>query len=70
LGEYVEPVQLQVVCLQLWQSLQATQGDRIRLEDLKSLGGGAGLEGGGRRAGALGSRAGGGRDGGGGGGGG
>jgi WD40 repeat protein len=43
LGEYVEPVQLQVVCLQLWQSLQATQGDRIRLEDLKSLGGGAGL---------------------------
>lgn len=34
LGPYVEPVQLQVVCYQLWQSVQEIPGDRITMSDV------------------------------------
>lgn len=37
LGETVEPVQLQVVCYQLWQSLLGAEGDEIRRDDLTRL---------------------------------
>ena len=36
-GQYVEPVQLQVVCLQLWNSLRNRPGATITFDDLKSL---------------------------------
>lgn len=38
LGEFVEPVQLQVVCYQLWQNLQRRALGEITLEDLQTLG--------------------------------
>jgi WD40 repeat protein len=37
-GEYVEPVQLQVVCYQLWQNLKARPLAEITQEDLDELG--------------------------------
>lgn len=37
LGPYVEPVQLQVVCYQLWQSLQETPGDIITMADVNQV---------------------------------
>ncbi|MCS6825729.1 MAG: AAA family ATPase [Caldilinea sp.] len=43
LGEHVEPVQLQVVCMQLWEKLATRPGATITLEDVESLGRGAGL---------------------------
>ena len=36
-GESVEPVQLQVVCYQLWEALKNQPGDRITQEDLNRL---------------------------------
>ena len=36
-GEWIEPIQLQVVCYQLWESLRETPGDRITYEDLMRL---------------------------------
>ena len=36
-GETVEPIQLQVVCYQLWESMKGTPGDRIEMEDLRRL---------------------------------
>jgi hypothetical protein len=38
LGEFIEPVQLQVVCYQLWRNLEGTTKNEISLEDLQSLG--------------------------------
>ncbi|MDT8307439.1 MAG: SH3 domain-containing protein, partial [Anaerolineae bacterium] len=38
LGEYVEPVQLQVVCFSLWQKLAAHPGPAITFVDLQELG--------------------------------
>lgn len=40
LGEYVEPVQLQVVCLQLWKNLNAQENppDKISEQDLETFG--------------------------------
>jgi WD40 repeat protein len=43
LGEHVEPVQLQVVCMQLWENLRTRPGDTITAADLESLSRGAGL---------------------------
>ena len=43
LGENVEPVQLQVVCMQLWDNLSNRIGATITAEDLESLARGAGL---------------------------
>lgn len=43
LGEHVEPVQLQVVCMQLWENLAGRPGETITVEDVESLGRGAGL---------------------------
>jgi WD40 repeat protein len=43
LGESVEPVQLQVVCMQLWENLSNRPGDTITEADLESLARGAGL---------------------------
>ncbi len=43
LGQYVEPVQLQVVCYQLWESLAEDDDDRIDLADLERLAGGDNL---------------------------
>ena len=37
-GQFVEPVQLQVVCHQLWETLKATPGDTITHEDLQAAG--------------------------------
>lgn len=37
LGPYVEPVQLQVVCYQLWQSLQETPGKQITMADVNQV---------------------------------
>jgi WD40 repeat protein len=37
LGEYVEPVHLQIVCLQLWENLPPG-GDTIRTEDVRAFG--------------------------------
>jgi len=42
-GEYVEPVQLQVVCFQLWQDLRARPAPTIELADLERLAGGGSL---------------------------
>ena len=36
-GEFIEPVQLQVVCYQLWEDLKNQPGDQITLEDLQRL---------------------------------
>lgn len=36
-GQYVEPVQLQVVCMQLWENLKDTPGSRITAADLQRL---------------------------------
>jgi len=36
-GEWVEPIQLQVVCYQLWEKLAHTPGDNITLDHLKQL---------------------------------
>ena len=43
LGEYIEPVQLQVVCLQLWENLRDQPGASITLADVENLARGAGL---------------------------
>jgi hypothetical protein len=43
LGQYVEPVQLQVVCFQLWESLGQAQKLEITLADLERLAGGRSL---------------------------
>jgi hypothetical protein len=37
-GQFVEPVQLQVVCYQLWQNLIGQAGDAITQQDLEELG--------------------------------
>ncbi len=42
-GEYVEPVQLQVVCFQLWQDLHDRPAPTIELADLERLAGGGNL---------------------------
>ncbi len=42
-GEYVEPVQLQVVCFQLWQDLRDRPAPSIQLADLERLAGGGSL---------------------------
>lgn len=42
-GEFVEPVQLQVVCYQLWEDLKNLPGDKITLQDIKRLAGGQDL---------------------------
>jgi hypothetical protein len=42
-GEYVEPVQLQVVCFQLWQDLRDRPAPTIQLGDLERLAGGGRL---------------------------
>ena len=42
-GEYVEPVQLQVVCFQLWEDLRDKQAATIELADLERLAGGGNL---------------------------
>jgi WD40 repeat protein len=36
-GQYVEPVQLQVVCFQLWENLRGEPGSQITAEDLNRL---------------------------------
>lgn len=36
-GQFIEPVQLQVVCFQLWEGLKEHPGDRITKQDLQSL---------------------------------
>jgi len=43
LGEFIEPVQLQVVCLQLWENLRDQPGATITLADVENLARGAGL---------------------------
>ena len=42
-GEYVEPVQLQVVCFQLWEDLRSKEAATIELGDLERLAGGGSL---------------------------
>ncbi len=42
-GEYVEPVQLQVVCFQLWEDLRDRAATSIELADLERLAGGSTL---------------------------
>lgn len=42
-GEYVEPVQLQVVCFQLWEDLRDRETPGIQLADLERLAGGGNL---------------------------
>jgi hypothetical protein len=42
-GEYVEPVQLQVVCFQLWEDLRSKEAATIELTDLERLAGGGSL---------------------------
>lgn len=42
-GEYVEPVQLQVVCFQLWEDLRDRAAATIELADLERLAGGSNL---------------------------
>lgn len=37
-GQYVEPVQLQVVCYQLWQNLEGSSAPQITAEHLQELG--------------------------------
>ncbi len=36
-GEAVEPIQLQVVCYQLWESMKQAPGDKIEMKDLQRL---------------------------------
>jgi hypothetical protein len=36
-GEFIEPVQLQVVCYQLWENLKNQPGERITLDNLQRL---------------------------------
>ena len=36
-GQFIEPVQLQVVCFQLWEELRSRPGENITTEDLLSL---------------------------------
>lgn len=36
-GQFIEPVQLQVVCFQLWEELKAHPGERITKENLQEL---------------------------------
>ncbi len=36
-GEFVEPVQLQVVCYQLWEEIKGLPGDKVTLNDLHRL---------------------------------
>jgi len=43
LGETVEPVQLQVVCMQLWENLSNRAGATITADDVESLARGKGL---------------------------
>lgn len=43
-GEFVEPVQLQVVCYELWEALKADRRPTIRREDLQRIAQGKGLE--------------------------
>ncbi len=43
LGETIEPVQLQVVCMQLWENLRDRPGATITAADVESLARGAGL---------------------------
>ena len=43
LGETIEPVQLQVVCMQLWETLRDRPGATITAADVESLARGAGL---------------------------
>lgn len=43
LGETIEPVQLQVVCMQLWENLRDRSGATITDDDVESLARGAGL---------------------------
>ncbi|HHW86568.1 MAG TPA: hypothetical protein GX400_10200 [Chloroflexi bacterium] len=43
LGETIEPVQLQVVCMQLWENLRDRPGVTITADDVESLARGAGL---------------------------
>jgi hypothetical protein len=43
LGETIEPVQLQVVCMQLWDNLRDRPGATITAADVESLARGAGL---------------------------
>ena len=42
-GEYVEPVQLQVVCFQLWEDLRSKEAATIELADLERLARGGSL---------------------------
>ena len=42
-GEFIEPVQLQVVCYQLWEQLRDTPGEEITDADLDRLAGGQDL---------------------------
>jgi len=42
-GQYVKPVQLQVVCYYLWEDLREHPGERITHDDLKRLAGGEDL---------------------------
>lgn len=42
-GQYIEPVQLQVVCYQLWENLRDDTGATITAEDLERLAGGSDL---------------------------
>ncbi len=44
-GEYIEPVQLQVVCYQLWDEIRNLPGDHITREDLERLAKGDNLAG-------------------------
>lgn len=37
-GEFVEPVQLQVVCYQLWEAIKESAGDEITRKDIKAFG--------------------------------
>ncbi|MBV7330360.1 hypothetical protein KFU94_19330 [Chloroflexi bacterium TSY] len=36
-GEYIEPVQLQTVCFQMWESLQSQPGEQITTENLQDF---------------------------------
>lgn len=44
-GEFIEPVQLQVVCYQLWESLRNFPGDQITMQDLERIAQGQSLAG-------------------------
>jgi len=38
LGQFIEPVQLQVVCYQLWEAIRQRSGSEITVEDVAALG--------------------------------